>query len=88
MGFVVDKVALEQVFSRVLRFPLPILIPLTAPHSSGIGTMGQLKADLPSELTQSHPTPRNYKKGASYLVQPTLLGGGEVPRVFEFPAGV
>jgi hypothetical protein len=26
MGFVVDKVALRQVFSRILRFPLPIFI--------------------------------------------------------------
>jgi hypothetical protein len=30
--FVIDKVALGQGFLRVLRFPLPILIPLTAPH--------------------------------------------------------
>jgi hypothetical protein len=27
VGFVVDKVALKQVFSRVFRFPLPIFIP-------------------------------------------------------------
>jgi hypothetical protein len=34
---------------RVLRFPLPFLIPPTAPHSSsGAGTIGQLVADLPS----------------------------------------
>jgi hypothetical protein len=36
-------------FHRVLRFPLPILIPPTAPHiSSRAGTMGQLVADVPS----------------------------------------
>jgi hypothetical protein len=32
--FVLDEGALEAGFLRVLRFPLPILIPLTAPHSS------------------------------------------------------
>jgi hypothetical protein len=37
-------------FLRVLVFPLPILIPPTAPHlpSSGAGTIGQLVADVPS----------------------------------------
>jgi hypothetical protein len=34
MGFVVDKAALGQVSSDVLRFPLPILISFIAPHSS------------------------------------------------------
>jgi hypothetical protein len=34
--FVVDKVALGEGFLRLLRFPLPILIPPTAPHSSSI----------------------------------------------------
>jgi hypothetical protein len=33
VGFVVDKVALGQVFFRVLRFPLPIFIPPIAPQS-------------------------------------------------------
>jgi hypothetical protein len=38
-------------FLRVLRFPLPILFPLTAPTlSSGSGTIGQLLADVPSGL--------------------------------------
>jgi hypothetical protein len=32
MGFVVDKVALRWHFFQVLRFPLPILIPPTAPY--------------------------------------------------------
>jgi hypothetical protein len=32
VGFVVDKVELRQVFSKLLRFPLPI-IPPSAPHS-------------------------------------------------------
>jgi hypothetical protein len=58
VGFVVDSVALGQVSLRVLRFPLPILIPPTAPHSSssGAGTIGQLVADVPSGLSlNSHP---------------------------------
>jgi hypothetical protein len=41
-------------FLRVLRFPLSILIPPTAPHSSSIiraGTIGQLAADVPSGLS-------------------------------------
>jgi hypothetical protein len=32
VGFVVDIVALGEGFLRVLRFPLPILIPSTAPY--------------------------------------------------------
>jgi hypothetical protein len=36
VGFVVDKVSLEQVYSEYFSFPLPILIPPTAPHSSSI----------------------------------------------------
>jgi hypothetical protein len=50
-------------FLGVFRFPLPILIPLTAPHSSSIiraGTIGQIVADVPSGL--SHLTQRNKKK--------------------------
>jgi hypothetical protein len=37
-------------FLRVLLFPLPILIPQTAPHSSSseAGTIDQLVADIPS----------------------------------------
>jgi hypothetical protein len=44
-------------FLRVLRFPLPILIPPTAPHtsSSGAGTIGQLVADVPSGLRLTPP---------------------------------
>jgi hypothetical protein len=42
-------------FLRVLRFPLPILIPPTAPHSYGAGTTGQLVADVPSALSLTPP---------------------------------
>jgi hypothetical protein len=33
VGFVVDKVALGQVFLQVLQFPLPIIIPPISPSS-------------------------------------------------------
>jgi hypothetical protein len=46
-------------FLRVLQFPLPILIPPTAPHSSSIiraGTIRQTVADVPSGLSlTAHP---------------------------------
>jgi hypothetical protein len=46
-------------FLRAFRFPLPILIPPTShirPHlSSGAGTIGQLVADVPSELCPTPP---------------------------------
>jgi hypothetical protein len=43
----------EAKFLRVLQFPLPIIIPQTAPHSSSIvwaGTTGHLVADVSSRL--------------------------------------
>jgi hypothetical protein len=42
---------------RVLQFPLPVLIPLTDPHSSIIraGTIGPLMADVPSGLSVTPP---------------------------------
>jgi hypothetical protein len=45
-------------FLRVLPFPLQILIPPTAPHSSSItraGTIGQIVADVPSGLSLTPP---------------------------------
>jgi hypothetical protein len=43
-------------FLQVLRFPLPILIPPTAPHSSsGAGKIGQVVADVPSGLSFTPP---------------------------------
>jgi hypothetical protein len=44
-------------FLPVLRFPLPVLIPPTAPHSSisGAGTIGQLVADISSGLSLTPP---------------------------------
>jgi hypothetical protein len=51
-------------FLRVLRFPLPILIPPIAPHSSssGAGTIGQLVADVPSGLSLTPPQEAKKKK--------------------------
>jgi hypothetical protein len=51
-------------FLRVLRFPLPILIPPTAPHSSSIiqgCTIGQLVADVPSGFSLTPPKETNKK---------------------------
>jgi hypothetical protein len=50
---------------RVLLFPLPILIPPTAHHSSSSiirGWYNRPSSGLRTKWTQSHPTPRNKKK--------------------------
>jgi hypothetical protein len=61
-GFVVDKVALGQVF-WVFRFPLPILIPSTTPYSSSTiqGWYNRPTSGRRTKWTQSHPIPRNWK---------------------------
>jgi hypothetical protein len=48
-------------FLQVLRFPLPILIPPTAPHSSSIirDWYNRPISGRRTKWTQSHPTPRN-----------------------------
>jgi hypothetical protein len=64
VGFMVDEVALRQVFSRVLRFPLPILIPPTAPHSSVVlGWYSRPNSGGRAKWTQSQPTRRNLTSG-------------------------
>jgi hypothetical protein len=59
-------------FLRVLRFPLPILIPPTVPHSSswsGADTIGQLVADVPSGLSLTPPQePKTKKRKVRYNV--------------------
>jgi hypothetical protein len=53
---------METDFLRVLRFPLPILIPPTAPHSSIIrGWYNRPNSGRRTKWTQSHHTPRNKK---------------------------
>jgi hypothetical protein len=58
--YMVDKVALGAGFLRVLRFPLPILIPLNAWYSSSIirGWYNRPVSGQITKWTQSHPTPR------------------------------
>jgi hypothetical protein len=48
-------------FLRVLRFPLPNLMPPTAPHSSSIirGWYNSPISGRSTQWTQSHPVPRN-----------------------------
>jgi hypothetical protein len=61
VGFVVDKVALGQVFSEYFGFPLPIFIPPIAPQSPSSIIWGLYKrpemAAVPSELC---PTPLGF----------------------------
>jgi hypothetical protein len=55
VGFVVEKVALGQVFSEYFGFPLPIFIPPDSPSSQspGAGTIGHSVADVPSGPTST-----------------------------------
>jgi hypothetical protein len=50
-------------FLRALRFPLPILIPPTASHSSSVilGWYNRSISGRRTKWTQSHPTPRKPK---------------------------
>jgi hypothetical protein len=60
VGFVVDKVALGQVFSKYFGFPCQFSFHrlLHTNHlSSGAGTVGRLAADVPSGLSLT-PTPK------------------------------
>jgi hypothetical protein len=54
----------EAGFLRVLRFPLSIFIPPTVPQSSSIirGWYNRPVSGQRTKWTQSHPTPRNWKK--------------------------
>jgi hypothetical protein len=53
-------------FLQVLRFPLSILIPPIASHSSsspGAGTIGQIVADVPSGLSLTPPEETKKERG-------------------------
>jgi hypothetical protein len=50
---------IEAGFLRVPRFPLPNLIPPTAPHSIIRGWYNRLVIGRRTKWTQSHPTPRS-----------------------------
>jgi hypothetical protein len=70
VGLVVDKVAAEQVFFRVLRFPLPILIPPTTPHSSSIIWVWYNRpvvAAVPSGLSHLNLPPQKRTKGPNLV---------------------
>jgi hypothetical protein len=58
VGFVVDKVALGQVFSAYFGFPYPFSFNqmLHTHHlSSGAGTIGQIVAAVPTGLSLTPP---------------------------------
>jgi hypothetical protein len=59
-GICGERSGTEVCFLRVLRFPLPILIPPTAPHLSSIirDWYNRPISDRRTKWTQSHPTPR------------------------------
>jgi hypothetical protein len=60
-------------FLRVLRFPLSIIIPPTAPHSSsGAGTIGQLVANVQSGLILTPPQ-ETKKKTKLYACLPVTV---------------
>jgi hypothetical protein len=65
VGFVVDKVALGQVFSEYFgfscQFPFHRLLHIH-PLSSGAGTVGQTVADVPSGLSLTPPQETEEKK--------------------------
>jgi hypothetical protein len=64
VGFVVDKVALGQVYSEYFGFPCQFSFHrLLHNHhlSSGVGTIGQLMADVPSGLSLTPPQETKHK---------------------------
>jgi hypothetical protein len=58
-------------FLRVLRFPLPILIPPTTPHSSSIIRDWYKSPNIGwrTKWTQSHPTPRQKKNYCAFTTK-------------------
>jgi hypothetical protein len=64
VGFVVDKAALEQVFSGYFGFPPPIIIPPISPssQSQGAGTIVLLVAAVPSGPNWNPPSTISIKK--------------------------
>jgi hypothetical protein len=57
-GIYGGEVAVGQIFSRISLFPVPVLIPPTAPYSSVLWGCGS-NSGLRTKWTLSHPTPRN-----------------------------
>jgi hypothetical protein len=62
MGFVLDSVALGEIFLRIILFPLTILIPLNAPRSSiNRGWYNRPASVQRTKCTQTHPHATNFK---------------------------
>jgi hypothetical protein len=55
VGYVVDKVALEQVFSEYFGLPCQFSFHRLSVISPGAGTIGQIVADVPSGLSRIPP---------------------------------
>jgi hypothetical protein len=70
VGFVVEKVALGQVFSEYFGFPCQFSFHrLFHSHhhlSYGAATVGQIVADVPSGLSLTPPHPKKLEKRQSY----------------------
>jgi hypothetical protein len=66
VGFVVDKVTLGQVFSEYFDFPCQFtfhrMLDIHHHLSSGVGTIGQLVADVPIGLSLTPPQDTKKKK--------------------------
>jgi hypothetical protein len=75
VGFVVNQVALGQVFSEYFGFPCQFSFHrlLHTPHlSSGAGTMGQLVADVPNGLSLTPPEETKLGEESGSLSIPTI----------------
>jgi hypothetical protein len=79
-------------FLRVLRFPLPILIPPTAPHLSSTirGWYNRPNSGRRTTWAQSHLTPKNEKKTLNYYPDIFLEALRKITkktvRIFDVPA--
>jgi hypothetical protein len=72
VGFVVNKVALGQVFSEYFGFPCQfsfhLLLHIHHHLSSGAGTIGQTVADVPSGLNLTTPQETKTKKKKTFFL--------------------
>jgi hypothetical protein len=76
VGFVVDKVALEQVFSEYFGFPLPICIPPISPQSPSPIIRGWYNRPVVAVGPKVPPHKLKKKKSQKYLPHMTrwLIG--------------
>jgi hypothetical protein len=78
-------------FLRVLRLPLPILIPPTAPHSSSVirGSYNRPVSGRSTKWTQFHPIPStgspDYWEGLRFLTGHDQQKASSVKGFFTFP---